>query len=411
MSTLYERVARRIDGYKDLIVDLQRRLTAVQALDPDNGGDGEAKKAELILSLLAEMGVEQVEVHKAPDERVSSGHRPNIVARVPGKDRSRTVWLMSHMDVVPTGDLKHWSSDPWTVRVEGDKIYGRGVEDNQQGMVASLCLVKALAEEGIEPCCDLGLLFVADEETGNKRGIVHLLEHHTIFKEQDIIVVPDGGEPDGSMIEVAEKGIVWVKCTVTGKSTHGSTPERGVNAHLAAAQLILKLDDQLHRQFDKKDDVFDPPASTFAVTKVEGGAPSVNSVPGEHVFYLDCRVLPDYTLDQVLEAAKRAASGVDKERGTTTEVEAVQRMEPAPSTSTDAPVVTALKKAIKMVYDVDARPMGIGGGTVAACIRRKGFSAAVWARMDETMHSPNEYCIIDNLIGDAKVFAHLVLVD
>jgi succinyl-diaminopimelate desuccinylase len=53
--------------------------------------------------------------------------------------------------------------------------------------------------------------------------------------------------------------------------------------------------------------------------------------------------------------------------------------------------------------------MGIGGGTVAACIRRKGFHAAVWARMDETMHGPNEYCILSNLLGDAKVFAHLLL--
>jgi succinyl-diaminopimelate desuccinylase len=409
-SDSYQRVAARIDGYTDLMIDLQRRLTAIPALDPESGGEGEGKKAAAILEMLEGMGVEEVEVLNSPDARVPDGHRPNIVARVPGKDRSRTVWLMAHMDVVPAGKLDDWDSDPWEVRVEGDRIYGRGVEDNQQGLVAALLLASALHDEGVQPERDLGLLFVADEETGNKLGIEYVLDNHEIFKPDDIIVVPDGGEPDGSMIEVAEKGIVWIKCTVKGRSTHGSTPDRGVNAHLAAARLIVELDRELHARFDRRNDVFDPPISTFAVTKVDPGVPNVNTVPGEHTFYLDCRVMPDYNLSQVLEAAKEVAGRIDSEHGTTTSATAIQRMDAAPPTPNDAPVVDALKRAVEQVYDVEARPMGIGGGTVAACIRRKGYHAAVWARMDETMHGPNEYCIIPNLIGDAKVFAHLLLI-
>ncbi len=61
------------------------------------------------------------------------------------------------------------------------------------------------------------------------------------------------------------------------------------------------------------------------------------------------------------------------------------------------------------VYDVDAKPEGIGGGTVAAYIRHAGFPAVVWARMDETMHTANEYVLLSNLIGDAKVFAYLAM--
>ena len=408
MSSEAAQVAARIDGFRDLAIELERKLTAIPALDPGSGGDGEEKKAQLLLGLLEEMGVKEIEVIRAEDQRVSSGTRPNIVARIPGKDRSRTVWLMSHMDVVPAGKLEDWDSDPWEVRVEGDKIYGRGVEDNQQGLVASLLLAQALHDEGLQPERDLGLLFVADEETGNRLGIEHLLEHHEIFGADDIIVVPDGGEPDGSAIEVAEKGIVWIKVTVKGKSTHGSTPGRGINAHLAAAHLIVKLDEALPRRFDKRNDVFDPPESTFAVTKIDPGVQNVNTIPGEHTFYLDCRVMPDYDLSQVIETVKAAGADIDAARGTSTEVKAVQRMDAAPPTANDAPVVGALQRAIRTVYGVEARPMGIGGGTVAACIRRKGFSAAVWARMDETMHGPNEYCIVGNLLGDAKVFAHLL---
>jgi len=405
---VFERVARRLDGYRDVTVDLERRLVAVPALDPGSGGDGESKKAELILGLLRGMGVQEIQVHSAKDERVSSGQRPNIVARIPGRDRSRALWLMSHMDVVPAGELKNWQSDPFTLRVEGNRVFGRGAEDNGQGLVSSLALCKALLEEQVQPPMDLALLFVADEETGNDLGIRFLLDNYAIFGKDDLIVVPDGGEPDGSMIEVAEKGILWVKVTVRGKQTHGSTPDRGVNAHTAAAQLICRLE-ELYQQYGHRDPVFDPPTSTFEATKVEVGVPNVNTIPGEHTFYLDCRVMPNYSLDDVVATIQEQAARVDRERRTSTVVEVAQRQDAAPPTPVDAAVVQGLRRAVKAVYGVEARPMGIGGGTVAAHIRRKGFAAAVWARMDETMHGPNEYAIVDNLIGDAKVFAHLLL--
>ena len=406
---LFQDVARRIDGYKDYAIEMERRLTAVPALDPDAGGDGEAKKAEVVLAALAELGIEDVQVYKCPDERVSVGYRPSIAARIAGQDTSRTLWIMAHMDVVPAGDLKTWDSDPWEVRVEGDKIYGRGVEDNQQGLVSGLCLARAIKEQGATPPYNLGLLFVADEETGNQYGIQYLLEEHEIFKADDIIVVPDGGEPDGSMIEVAEKGIVWFKISVKGKQTHGSTPDRGVNAHLAAARLIVRLQD-LYTTFDLRDEVYDPPTSTFEATKVEGCVPNVNTIPGEHVFYMDCRVMPEYELDRVCEAVEAMAAEVDAAAGTSTTVELNQRQDAAPPTAVDAPVVGLLAGAVKAVYGVQARPMGIGGGTVAAFIRRKGYSAAVWSSMDETMHGPNEYSVLSNLLGDAKVLAHVLFV-
>ncbi len=91
--------------------------------------------------------------------------------------------------------------------------------------------------------------------------------------------------------------------------------------------------------------------------------------------------------------------------------EHMQRAAAAPPTPPDAAVVKALKKAIKAVYGTDSRAIGIGGGTVAAYFRRAGYEAACWSKVDETAHQPNEYCIIDNMIGDAKVFAHIMMQD
>ena len=82
------------------------------------------------------------------------------------------------MDVVPPGDLELWKTNPYQVVVDGDTLIGRGVEDNQHGLTSSLLVAHALQKLSVTPDLNLGLLFVADEETGNNLGIHYILEHH-----------------------------------------------------------------------------------------------------------------------------------------------------------------------------------------------------------------------------------------
>jgi succinyl-diaminopimelate desuccinylase len=81
----------------------------------------------------------------------------------------------------------------------------------------------------------------------------------------------------------------------------------------------------------------------------------------------------------------------------------------SPATSAQAPVVQSLSAAIGEVYGVPARLIGIGGGTVAAYLRREGIDCAVWARLGDSAHQPNEYALLESIIGDAKVMALLML--
>jgi succinyl-diaminopimelate desuccinylase len=208
------------------------------------------------------------------------------------------------------------------------------------------------------------------------------------------------------MIEVAEKSIYWMKFVTKGKSCHASSPEQGINAHRAGAYLITKLD-ELHNVYDKHDQVFDPPQSTFEPTKKEANVPNVNSIPGEDIFYMDMRIHPDYSLDQVNETISGMIKEVEEKFGVKITTSSPQREEAAPATPPDAPVVKTLAKSIKAVYGIDANAIGIGGGTVAAFFRRAGFNAVVWSKIDDLAHQPNEYEVIENMPGDSKVFAHL----
>jgi succinyl-diaminopimelate desuccinylase len=310
---------------------------------------------------------------------------------------------------VPPGELGLWGGDPYEIRIEGDKIIGRGVEDNQHGIVSSYLAVKAVLEAGQRPMRSMALALVADEETGSAYGLDYVLKNHPhFFKPEDLILVPDGGNEDGTMIEVAEKSMLWMKFTVLGRQCHGSTPEKGRNSLYAAARLILELA-KLREEFGGRDELFKPPVSTFEPTKMEANVPNVNTIPGRDVFYMDCRILPQYGVEQVFSRARDLAESVAGELQVSIQVEPVYRQDATAPTPSGAPVVEALKKAIKSVKGLDAKPMGIGGGTVAAFFRRAGLFAAVWSTESDTPHQPDEYCLISNIIADAKVFASIFL--
>ncbi len=411
-SKVLKKVYAKVETYRDEMVALQTELTAIPALAPVNDGEGESKKAAFFKGWLEKEKIfDRIEQYDSPDPTVPSGVRPNLVAVLKGKSSARRVWAMGHLDIVPPGDLNKWTSDPYKVKVEGGKIFGRGVEDNQHGIVTPLFAAKALKALGIVPTYDVGLILVADEETGSKHGIQFLLEKHgNLFQKNDFIVVPDAGAPDGTMIEVAEKSIFWLKIMTKGKQCHASTPKEGINAHRAAAHLITKID-KLYKLFPQKDKVFDPPISTFEPTKKEANVPNINTIPGDDVIYIDMRILPGIKIDTVYDAIKAMIKEVEEKFGVKITTEAAQREDAAPATPPDAPVVIALSAAIKAVYRVKAKPKGIGGGTVAAFFRRHGFGAVVWSKIDEVAHQPNEYTIIENMVGDAKVFANLFLQD
>jgi succinyl-diaminopimelate desuccinylase len=156
-------------------------------------------------SLATQAGITELERHDAPDPRAKNGKRPNLVATIAGVSDAKRLWLMSHTDVVPPGDLAMWKSDPWTVVQQDGRLIGRGVEDNQQGLVSWVAAALALVENGITPPHTVKLLFVADEEMGSEFGIQWLLANRDLFRGDDMVVIPDGGDEKGSTIEVAEK--------------------------------------------------------------------------------------------------------------------------------------------------------------------------------------------------------------
>ena len=400
-TNIYE----QIEGYRENVIELQKELSSRVALGPLNGGTGEHEKVTFIKALFENMNADAIQEINAPDEKAENGYRPNLIGRWEGKQNKQVVWVLAHADVVPPGNLSLWETDPYQVRVDGDRIIGRGVEDNQHGFVSAFLGLKAILDSGEPLKNSVGLIIVADEETGSEFGLDYILKHHAgIFKPEDLIIVPDAGNEDGTMIEISEKSMLWLKFTVKGRQCHASTPQKGKNSLVGAAKLILALG-AMKETFPGSNPLFSPPISTFEPTKFLANVSNVNTIPGKEVFYMDCRILPEYPVDAIITATEKIAETAAAETGLEVEVEAAHRHDAAPPTPVNAPVVTALKKAVRKITGREAKPMGIGGGTVAAFFRAAGLPAAVWSTCPDTAHQPNEYCLISQVIADAKVFA------
>ncbi len=406
MKENFNKLKNWIEEHTHDMVELESLLTSIPALAPENGGDGEQKKCDALEKWLIKNGITSLEHYDAPDSRVSSGKRPNLVATINGKSDDYRIWICAHLDVVPVGELSLWENDPWTVVEKDGKIIGRGVEDNQQGLCSGVLAALAFIKLGIVPEHTIKLLFMADEEVGSTYGMNYLLkEHLNLFKKEDRILIPDGGDPEGKTIEVAEKNIAWFKFHTIGKQSHGSRPDLGKNAKLAAADLALRVND-MENFFNHQNPLFDPPYSTFQPTMQLQNVEGINMIPGDDVFCADCRINPEYSLAQVREELTKRVTAVEEKYGVKIETTEAQAEESI-ATPTDAPVVLELSEAIKTVHGLEPKTIGIGGGTVAAGMRNLGFNCVVWSTLDETCHQPNEYAIVKNIGLDAMTIAYL----
>jgi succinyl-diaminopimelate desuccinylase len=388
------------------MIETLAELVRVPAVAPESGGNGENEKAEKLTQLLEKISFDKIERFDADDARVSSGKRPNLIATVNGESEQR-LWIVTHLDVVPAGEEALWCvSKPFEPRVAEDRIFGRGTEDNGQSLVASLYAVAALRRLGVVPKRTVCLAFVADEELGSVFGIQHLIQQG-LFGMNDLVVVPDGGNTDGSFIEVAEKSLLWFRVRTLGKQIHASLPDKGLNAHRVGMEVALALDKRLHGKFGERDDFFDVPSSTFEPTKKERNVEAVNIVPGEDVVYFDCRVLPRYDVDDVVAEVQRVLREFEAKTGAKITLEIVQKQVAPKMLDGEAEIVAMLKAALKQARGIDAHVGGIGGGSCAAFFRKAGIPAALWSTVDDVAHQPDEYCKIANMVADAKIFALL----
>ncbi|MCX6956829.1 MAG: M20/M25/M40 family metallo-hydrolase, partial [Verrucomicrobia bacterium] len=216
--------------------------------------------------------------------------RYNVLAKLAAPGAKKTVHFNAHYDVVPvSGTWRHGS--PFSGKVDGGWIYGRGTADMKGSIASLLTALQALRATGTKPKLNVEVSFTADEETDSVLGTGWLVEHAPI--RPDYAIVMEGGELNH--VCCGHNGTLWLEVTVHGRAAHGSTPEKGINALEKMSAIVLALGDY-QRQLDQRTFVT-PEGKTMRPTINLGGEFSagpggkINTVPALARFTIDRRVL------------------------------------------------------------------------------------------------------------------------
>jgi len=244
-----------------------------------DGGPGEREIAAWVRMFFEQRGIEVWEQEVFPG-------RPNVIARLPGRDASRRVILEAHTDTVSVLGM---SIPPFEPRVEDGKMFGRGSCDTKAGLAAMMHAVASVHEDGIQPPCEVWLAAVVDEEF-SYRGVVKLCEELT--GHAAIIA-----EPTGLRAVIASKGVLRWRIVVRGKAAHSGKPHLGVNAITHMARVVLALEEDHQSLAARVHPLLGP--ATVNVGMIHGGT-QVNFVPDTCAIEIDRRLLPGETVAAVL---------------------------------------------------------------------------------------------------------------
>ncbi len=213
-------------------------LRTLLRCDTTNPPGDEEKCAQSLAEFLRDGGVE-------PEVLVSAPGRANVVARVKGDGSLPPLLLAAHIDVVPAEPAR-WKHPPFAAEIHDGYLYGRGAIDMKNMAAMSAVVVRLLREIGGPLRRDVIFAAVADEEVGCHLGSRWLVDHHPDKVRAEYALGEIGGYSlylNGRTlypIQVAEKGVLWLKAKVEGTPGHGSMP-RDDNPVTRLSEALAKI--------------------------------------------------------------------------------------------------------------------------------------------------------------------------
>ncbi len=328
--------------------------------------------------------------------------RTNVVARI-GSGRPR-VLVPCHFDVVPAGD--GWETDPFEPVETGGRIYGRGAKDNKGPLAAMMLAAAYLKDHEADLPGQLVLVGCADEEAGSALGMMYLLAECGL--EAECSIVPDAGH-EMRLIDVGEKGALFMKVVAVGRQAHGSTPERGASALWPVLDFLGRI-----RQWrpppppeSEATDLFTP--ATLNIGAVHAGAVP-NMVPGRCEALIDVRYLPGTDGSDIIEHLRSELAAVEAASdGVRMALEVTTHQLPT-LVDTQGPLARALERATERVTGIRPERYGQSGATVAKFLILEGIPAVGFCCGPEGVaHVAGEWIDLDDVARFAEVMTLTVL--
>jgi succinyl-diaminopimelate desuccinylase len=301
----------------------------------------------------------------------------------------RTLVFAGHTDVVPTGPLDQWHSQPFTPSHRDGYLYGRGAADMKTSIAAMVVAVEEFLGANPQPHLSIAFLITSDEEGPATDGTVVVCEQLKARGEKlDYCIVGEPTSVDqlGDMIKNGRRGTMSGKLTVKGVQGHIAYPHLAKNPIHLFAPALAEL---VATEWDKGNEFF--PATSWQVSNMNGGTGASNVIPGELVVHFNFRFCTESTPDSLQQ---RLQAVLDKHR---LEYDLSWVIGGLPFLTTPGELVEAVRGAIKAETGIDTELSTTGGTSDGRFIAKVCSQVIEFGPINASIHKINENVLVSSI--------------
>ena len=373
---------------KNRIITLLSELVQINSVNRTlSDGPGEREIAEFIVQNLKSQKLD-AEIQTVGD------NQNNIVAIIPGKKRNRSLLLNAHLDTVGVDGM----NEPFTLRREGDRLYGRGTYDMKGSVAIMLLLADYFTQH--PPPLDILLTLVSDEED-KSTGMEYLVANWL----PQVSPAPIGGiflEPTEENIGVCHKGFTWYELEVTGKASHGSRPEQGIDAILPLRSALEELSNIQAELSGRNPDPLLGNASIHS-SIIKGGS-ELSVIPSQSCLQWERRSLPDESPRDLHYEMERIIQAVNNHAGDHTAKGREFFVRPPYRVPDDAKILERLQKVTPQ-----SKLVGLSFWADSALAGAIGIPSVLFGPIGHGAHAVDEWVSLGSLINVYEILKKLIM--
>lgn len=305
-----------------------------------------------------------------------------------------------HTDVVPTGNLQHWTHPPFEPRIENGKLYGRGAADMKGSLAAMIVACENFLARHPKPKGSIAFLITSDEEGPSINGTVKVVE--ALEARQEKITWCIVGEPSsvntlGDMIKNGRRGSLGGVLKIKGIQGHVAYPHLARNPIHQAGPLIARLSEEV---WDNGNEFFPP--TSFQISNIKGGTGASNVIPGEVELMFNFRFSTESTVDTL----KARVIAMLEDAGLEYTVD--WNLSGLPFLTDRGALVNAAAEAIREVAGIETELSTTGGTSDGRFIAPTGAQVVELGPCNAMIHKIDEHIGADELDMLVRIYERIL---
>jgi len=370
-------------------LELTEALIACRSVTPADGGC-----QDLIAQRLQAMDFHTESVVSGPENFQVT----NLWAIKKGSagDQGKVFMFAGHTDVVPTGPLEKWESDPFTPTIRDGLLYGRGAADMKTSIAAFVVATEEFVVNHPDHAGSIAFLITSDEEGPAHDGTVIMcerLQKHGQRIDYCVIGEPTSVDNLGDMIKNGRRGSLSGKLQIKGIQAHIAYPHLGKNPIHLSAPAIQAL---VETKWDQGNQYFQP--TSFQISNIHAGTGANNIIPGELAIDFNFR----FSTESKPEQLRERLENILKDAGLDFEIK--WTLGGSPFITGDGALATALRNSIKEEVQIDTELSTTGGTSDGRFIAKICEEVVEFGPLNATSHKINECVIVDDVVPLKNIY-------